>query len=285
MENINQTQERFGAKLAECRRNKGFTQEELANRLGVTPQALSKWEKGLSSPDIAMVSSICMILDISADYLLEIGTGKITEDGDMQRQEEIWRFLQSSLAPLKLIFGTDVVAAFLDNRYADKISELRVQLAWEGILFPILRIRDEGCIKPKEFYILAYENVLYKEELTEITEETIDYMVKKLEETVRSKYGEILNVDIIKKLTDNLKIQYPALIDGIVPQKIPYGLLLDVCRKVLERGNGMVYLPKIIEVAERVLREQQGCSAEKIAEQVCFAIERKDNFWVMIKSS
>ena len=77
MENINQIQERFGAKLAEYRRNKNFTQEELANRLGVTPQALSKWEKGLSSPDIAMVSSICMMLDVSADYLLEICTGKI----------------------------------------------------------------------------------------------------------------------------------------------------------------------------------------------------------------
>lgn len=38
----------FGIRLAECRRNKKFTQEELANRLGVTPQALSKWEKGVS---------------------------------------------------------------------------------------------------------------------------------------------------------------------------------------------------------------------------------------------
>ena len=43
--------ENFGIRLAECRRNKNFTQEELANRLGVTPQALSKWEKGLSSPE------------------------------------------------------------------------------------------------------------------------------------------------------------------------------------------------------------------------------------------
>ena len=58
MENFNQVQESFGSKLAECRRNKNFTQEELANRLGVTPQALSKWENGLSSPDISMIDPL-----------------------------------------------------------------------------------------------------------------------------------------------------------------------------------------------------------------------------------
>lgn len=36
----------IGKRIAESRRSAGFTQEELANRLGVTPQALSKWEKG-----------------------------------------------------------------------------------------------------------------------------------------------------------------------------------------------------------------------------------------------
>ena len=44
MENV---LENIGKRIAECRRSKGFTQDELANRLGVTPQALSKWEKGV----------------------------------------------------------------------------------------------------------------------------------------------------------------------------------------------------------------------------------------------
>ena len=276
--------ENFGNRLAECRRNKGFTQEELANRLGVTPQALSKWEKGLSSPDISMVCSICGALDVSADYLLATGNQKLTENGDIQIQEDVWRFLRSSLGPLKLIFGSEVVPVFLDNRFVDKILDVRVQLAWEGILLPIVQIRDESCIKPKEFYILSYENVLYKEELLEINEETVDYMVKKLEETVRAKYGQILNADIIKNLTDNLKLQYPAQIIGIVPEKISYGLLLDVCKIFVERGNSLMYLLKIIEEAERVLREKPGCTTAELAEIVCKQIEREDNFWVMIKN-
>lgn len=274
----------FGAKLAECRRNKKLTQEELANRLGVTPQALSKWENGLSSPDISMVCAICGTLDVSADYLLGTGTGKISEDGDTKLQEKICCSLRNCLEPLKIILGEVVVPAFLDNRFVEMVSMLRQKLAAEGILLPIVRIMDEACVRPKEFYILAYENVLYKEELTEIKEETVGYIMEKLEETVRAKYWEILNADILKSLTDNLKIQYPAIIEGVVPEKISYGLLLDVCKFVLRRGNGMMYLPKIIEAAERGLRENPDCSAEELSKKVCSAIERPDNFWVQLNN-
>lgn len=284
MEFFNQSLEHFGAKLAECRRSKNFTQEELANRLGVTPQALSKWEKGLSSPDITMVCAICGILDVSADYLLEMGNGKITEDGDALIQDKIWRALRGGLEPLKIIFGEEVVPAFVDNRFVGKVSELRMQLSQEGILMPIVRLMDQPCIKPKEFYILAYENVLYREELAEINESTDSYIIEKLGQTVREKYAEILNTDMIKNLTDNLKIQYPALIDGIVPEKLSYGFLLDVCKGFLNRGNSLIYLPKVIEAAERVLREQPEISSTELIEQVCRQIERADNFWVMIKN-
>ena len=268
--------------IAFLRKQKGLTQEELANRLGVTPQALSKWENDLSSPDISMVCAICGTLDVSADYLLGTGNSKLSEDGDTKLQEIIRCSLRNCLEPLKIIFGEAVVPAFLDNHFIERVSLLRQRLAAEGILLPIVRIMDAACIKPKEFYLLAYENVLYKEEFCELNEETVDYIVKKLEETVRAKYWEILNADLLKNLTDNLKIQYPALIEGIVPEKITYGLLLDMCKIVLKRGNGMMYLPKIIEAAERGIRENPGCSTEKLAEMVCSSIERSDNFWVQL---
>ena len=40
----------IGDKISEYRQNKGLTQEELAGKIGVTPQALSKWERGQSLP-------------------------------------------------------------------------------------------------------------------------------------------------------------------------------------------------------------------------------------------
>jgi len=280
--------ENFGICLAECRRNKNFTQEELANRLGVTPQALSKWEKGLSSPDISMVCSLCTVLDVSADYLLGTGNGKFAEDEDINGWQKSWNSLRNCLEQLKIIFGMEIMPAFVDalegDRYIEKVSQLRQKLAKEGTVLPIVRMMDQPCIKPKEFYILAFENVLYREEVEQVDETTFDYILGKLEETVRAKYAEILDADTVKCLTDNLKMQYPALITGIVPEKISYGWLLDICKVFLNRGNSLMYLPKIIEEAERALREKPDSSTKELAEAVCSSIERPDNFWVQLKN-
>ncbi len=277
----------FGARLAECRRNKNLTQEELANRLGVTPQALSKWEKGLSSPDISMVCSLCSVLDVSADYLLGTGSGKFAEDEDANGWQKAWNSLRNCLEQLKIIFGMEIMPAFVDalegDQYIEKVSQLRQRLAKEGTVLPIVRMMDQPCIKPKEFYILAYENVLYREEVEQVDETTFDYILGKVEETVRAKYAEILDADTVKCLTDNLKLQYPALITGIVPEKISYGRLLDICKVFLNRGNSLMYLPKIIEETERTLREKPDSSTAELAEAVCSSIERPDNFWVMLK--
>lgn len=284
MENLNQKQERFGARLAECRRNKNFTQEELANRLGVTPQALSKWEKGLSSPDVGMVCTICELLDVSADFLLETRIWKIGEDGNSNIQDEIWNILRGGLEPLKLVIGKDVVSVFLDNHFVELVNDLRVWLSQEGVLLPIVRIMDQQEIKEKEFFILAYDNVLFHEELEEINETVLEHIFEKLGQTVREHYAEILNADIIKSLVDNLRIKFPALLDGIVPEKISYGLLLDICKGFLERGNSLIYLPKIIEAMEERLREQKESTTKELLEAVCAKIERQDNFWVVLRN-
>lgn len=52
------------------RKNKGFTQEELATRLHVTRQTVSKWEKGLSVPDADMLCHLAEALDVSVADLL-----------------------------------------------------------------------------------------------------------------------------------------------------------------------------------------------------------------------
>lgn len=59
-------------KICELRKAKGMTQEQLGANLGVSGQAVSKWEKGESLPDILLLSDLCKLLGISADQLLEI---------------------------------------------------------------------------------------------------------------------------------------------------------------------------------------------------------------------
>lgn len=60
----------LGANIKYFRKNKGFTQEELAGMLGVTPQAVSRWESEAGLPDVSMIVPIAQTLNITTDALL-----------------------------------------------------------------------------------------------------------------------------------------------------------------------------------------------------------------------
>lgn len=60
----------LGDNIKILRRNKGFTQEELAVKLNVVRQTVSKWEKGLSVPDAEMLQKIADILEVDIKQLL-----------------------------------------------------------------------------------------------------------------------------------------------------------------------------------------------------------------------
>ncbi len=60
----------FNNKLYELRKQKGFSQEELANRLNVSRQTVSKWEVGESTPDMEKLVAISELFDISLDELV-----------------------------------------------------------------------------------------------------------------------------------------------------------------------------------------------------------------------
>ena len=62
--------ESIGNRISKYRKEKGLTQEELAAKLGVSSQAVSKWENDASCPDIALLAQLCKILGISTDELL-----------------------------------------------------------------------------------------------------------------------------------------------------------------------------------------------------------------------
>ncbi|MDD3229153.1 MAG: helix-turn-helix transcriptional regulator, partial [Oscillospiraceae bacterium] len=55
----------FGTYITQKRKSAGLTQEELAAKLYVTNTTVSKWERGLSYPDITLVTDICRELSIS----------------------------------------------------------------------------------------------------------------------------------------------------------------------------------------------------------------------------
>ena len=60
----------FNNKLYELRKQKGFSQEELANRLNVSRQTISKWEVGESTPDMEKLVAISDLFEVSLDELV-----------------------------------------------------------------------------------------------------------------------------------------------------------------------------------------------------------------------
>ena len=63
-------QENIGKFIAECRKEKNMTQQELAEKIGVTDRAISNWENGRRLPDLSLISLVASELDVSVAELL-----------------------------------------------------------------------------------------------------------------------------------------------------------------------------------------------------------------------
>ena len=78
--------EKIGKYIATCRKNKKITQEQLAEKLGVTSKSVSRWENGKTMPDVSLFHPLCDILDISINDL--ISGEKISKDKYQDKFEE-----------------------------------------------------------------------------------------------------------------------------------------------------------------------------------------------------
>ena len=79
-------QEKIGRFIASCRKECGYTQASLGEKLGITDRAVSKWERGKSMPDASIMLELCDLLGISVNELL---TGEhITMENYKEKAEE-----------------------------------------------------------------------------------------------------------------------------------------------------------------------------------------------------
>ncbi len=78
---------KIGNFIAECRKSKNLTQMQLAEKLGITDKAISKWERGISMPDSSIMLELCDILGISVNELLS--GEKINMENNSQQNEQL----------------------------------------------------------------------------------------------------------------------------------------------------------------------------------------------------
>ena len=75
--------EHIGQKIKDLRKKAEMTQDRLADYLGVSAQAVSKWELGQTAPDLSLIAPLCKVLGCTSDELLGIRT----EDEDPREHE------------------------------------------------------------------------------------------------------------------------------------------------------------------------------------------------------
>ncbi len=81
-------QDKIGKFIAELRKEKNMTQNDLASKLGVTDRAVSKWENGRGMPDLSLLIPLCELLDVSINELLS-GTRLDNKDYQEKLEENI----------------------------------------------------------------------------------------------------------------------------------------------------------------------------------------------------
>ena len=70
----------FGKTIKKLRRERDMTQEQLAEILSISPQAISRWETDMAMPDISLIAPLCNFFNITSDELLEIDLANKEED-------------------------------------------------------------------------------------------------------------------------------------------------------------------------------------------------------------
>lgn len=133
----------FGERLKNYRKNKNFTQDELAQMINVSGQAVSKWEKGECLPDVYNLKLLARLYRISIDSLLDIeneGTEKMIET--IKVGEAVFEVVEK---PPAIFAGKILYAKDFDNSINKALAstnETARQLACEKVVDPILPVCD-----------------------------------------------------------------------------------------------------------------------------------------------
>ena len=104
----------FGSFLKAKRTEKNYSQKDLAELLFVTEGAVSKWERGVTYPDITMISDICRALDISEHELITASTD--TESRRIKQEAHKFRAIRGAwfLTPT-ISYGVALLTCFICN--------------------------------------------------------------------------------------------------------------------------------------------------------------------------
>ncbi|MDD6034969.1 MAG: FHIPEP family type III secretion protein [Lachnospiraceae bacterium] len=298
----------FKERLSEARKEKGMTQAELARRLGVTAQAVSKWERGNAYPDIELLDGISEILDCSLDYLFQYEKDKrsyLRQDSPEHRAKIEAVMLKDAI---ELQFGYGLVALFLDEKEKSimYIQNLRKDMAAKyGFCIPTIRVADNAVCAPEEYKFMIYgvevasgtvcpdkyfavnkraeqdDDVEATEPVWKLpgvwTTETkgavhpVQFMMIHLEQCIMEHLPSLFHCQIVADMVENVEKKYPKVVKGVVPERVSLSFLKQVLLILLcDKHYAVNHLIRIIEVLDEITEEKP--TAEEAAERVAAAL-------------
>ena len=124
----------FGAAVQQARKVQGLTQEQLGEKVGVTGQAVSKWETGESAPDLTLLPTLCSVLEVSADALL----GTAPSQGLNSMVQTLKQRLDALPRDQRTRRVATTIARFLLGYIGDRVE------TWSGEDFLAVARHDDG---------------------------------------------------------------------------------------------------------------------------------------------
>ena len=152
----------FGLFIANKRKGLGMTQETLANIIGITPQAVSKWENGIGYPDVTLFSDIAKALNVSVSELFgeEIKTGFVVPNTyrELPKIYENEQIVCYSSKVVEKIIAEESKILFKDGSYAEIIERFVYnQGTGEVIIVSVEELKNH--ITPKNDEKIVEKNI------------------------------------------------------------------------------------------------------------------------------
>ena len=151
--------EKMGAFIARLRKEKGITQRELAARLNITDKAVSKWERSLSLPDIALLVPLAQELGVSVGELLEGEKEKKDRDDVANTLDYADKAMKNKVRSIRSIAAAVFSAGLLLGIVVCGICDLAISggfswsvfpasacvFAW-AVFFPVIMLGNKGIV-------------------------------------------------------------------------------------------------------------------------------------------
>lgn len=244
----------IGNVINQYRQASKMTQEEFALRLGVTAQAVSKWERNQGMPDVSLLAGICRILGITAGTLLGVGE-KVEEGGNGTVEKEIRNNMIAE--PFVLEFGTDLLPYVIEGLKTDYVNRKRIELVKKtGKLMPVLRIRDNAELEKNEYRLLVFDKQMFCTTLGALEQNPYKKVIDDVVEACDKNYAMILNKNLVKIMIDNVAEQFPGVVEDLIPSRISVFQVEQELKQLVKEGKSIRDMIGILEAMEMKLENK-----------------------------